>query len=367
VRCWTTKSSYLAKWLTPQLILFDAFSSGGEVFDISRADCSPVLADVGSSFFSKQLSPDKALFAFEDQSSSAAPLGSKSERTVIIWDVAKRAPRCTLKAGSSDYYLTPSWSPDSRFLAGDRNEKEGEIDWGKSYWGTPTTKTTRIWDAHSCELLNSASFSHSGFACTEVDWKTMRPGKPCRSVSADGKYYQEYGSSEIRKASDDSASAHFEGTFLKWGPRPLEFSFVSPPNLIRLASPVAAAPLGELTLPFGIINQFAEVSPDGKMFGIRVYDSEETVYVWNAESNRITAKLSGHIIPMWFEGNGSLLVTASDGSFGLVDTASGRQLAKIQKSPVFSPDAQYVAGIPQDGAASENSVVWVWRIRRRWW
>jgi hypothetical protein len=45
VRFWTTKSSDRAEWLTPQLILLDGFLSG-EVFDISRADRSPVLADV---------------------------------------------------------------------------------------------------------------------------------------------------------------------------------------------------------------------------------------------------------------------------------------------------------------------------------
>jgi hypothetical protein len=88
-------------------------------------------------------------------------------------------------------------------------------------------------------------------------------------------------------------------------------------------------------------------------------------------SNRIIAKLSGHMVPLRFEGNGSLLVTSDrgivEGLFGLFDTSSGRQLAKTQKPLAFSPDAHYVAGIPRDGTASENSVVWIWRIRRRWW
>jgi WD40 repeat protein len=392
VRCWTTitdplRAPFHTEWLAPQLILTSGLY-GGEVFDISRTDSSPALADVGSFFPS--LSPDKALFAFEDLSwdmpdkgggllpelwfRKSEPQFNKPVHTVTIWDVAKRAATCTLKAGSSDYSVTLSWSPDSRFLAVDSEEAEGKKN---EVLTAPTTRTTGIWDAHSCKLLNSASFSTLRSDCTEVDWKAMRPGKPCRSltVSSDGNYYWEYGSTEIHKASDNSAAAHFEGKFLHWGPRPLEFSILYPPNLIRLASPVEVAPLGELTLPFGINPQFVAVSPDGKMFGIPVYDSEGTIYVWNAESNKVTAKLSGHMVPVRFERNGSLLVTSDQGRgepFGLFETASGRQLERIQKSPAFSPDAQYVAGIPvnaprQSATASENSVVSVGRIRRRWW
>jgi WD40 repeat protein len=103
------------------------------------------------------------------------------------------------------------------------------------------------------------------------------------------------------------------------------------------------------------------------MFGITVYDSERTLYVWNAGSNRITAKLTGHLEPVRFERNGSLLVANEtghrDGPFSLLDTASGRQLAKVQKSPVVSPDDQYVAGVPDGNTAS----VWIWRVRRMLW
>jgi hypothetical protein len=366
VRCWAT-DSLRGSWLTPQLILLSGFS-GDDVFDISRVDRSPALTNLAMPSL-HGLSPDKTLFASELGFVDLFALKKKfADRTLTIWDTAKRAATCTLTAGS-DYLLGFSWSPDSRFLAVTSEVSAVEDIFAEA----PTTRTTSIWDAHSCKRLNGASFSSNRSACTKVDWKSMHVGEPCNffTVSPDGEYYWKDGSAGIYKASDNSTAVHFKGTFLKWGPRPLEFSFLSPPNVIRLASPVATAPLGELALPFGINPRFVIVSPDGKMFGIQVYDSEGTIYIWNAESNKVTAKLSGHMDPVRFERSGSLLITSdrghSDGPFGLFDTASGRQLAEMQQSPEFSPDAQYVAGIRQGATASENSEVWVWRIGRRWW
>jgi len=367
VRCWAT-GALEGSWLTPQLILLSGWE-GGEVFDISRVDSSPALTNLARPSLD-ELSPDKTLFAAEQGFFSLFTLKKKfADRTLTIWDTAKRAATCTLTTGS-DYLLRLSWSPDSRFLAvtSEVSEVENIFD-----WSAPTTRTISIWDAHSCKRVNGASFSTNRSACTKVDWKSMHVGEPCNffTVSPDGEYYWKDGSAGIYKASDNSTAAHFKGTFLKWGPRPLEFSFLSPPNVIRLASPVATAPLGELALPFGINPRFVIVSPDGKMFGIQVYDSEGTIYIWNAESNKVTAKLSGHMDPVRFERSGSLLITSdrghSDGPFGLFDTASGRQLAELQKSLEFSPDAQYVAGIRQGAKAPEKSEVCVWRIHRSWW
>ena len=383
-RCFVTSVS-TPEWLTAQLI-----RSGSDIFDISKTDKAPVIRNVEAA----QLSPDGTLLAFgvvnsgpqvlrfptlEDPSTTTTV---DHTRTLSIFDVAKDSVSCTVQAGSSTTRLWSSleiaWSPRGDTVE-TVTEIKGEDDRAPTGDSDPLgflrkpgyLRIPRLlanyWDT-SCSKRNSQTFSQPLLLCDRTDWKTLqRVSVGCgRKVSPDGQYYGDF-RDVILKSSNDEIAAHFEGTFLSWGPEPNEFSVRAGDNVIQVFSVTGKTPQHKLVLPFGIESTAA--SADGKHFAIRLYNGTSTTYFWDAESNKVLAKVPGLTGSQIFAAGGSLLSVYDSGidEVRVLDGRFGRELAKIRTWPTVSADGLYVAGVAKQGGNDQGDRVSIWGVVRRLW
>ena len=210
--------------------------------------------------------------------------------------------------------------------------------------------TARVWDAQSGQPLTEALKHSEGVSSAEFS----PDGKLVLTASADQTarvWDAQSGQplTEALKHSEEVVAAHFSSDGK-------QIVTVSKDNILRIWGWHSQPPLPQiLKQSFGFVNS-AQFSPDGK----RIVTTEIDTRVWSADGGEpLTDPLSpGQCASSArFSPDGKRIVTASHDGTEVLDSRSGRPLAKIAGhfvSAVFSPDGNRIV------TASEGDTARVW-------
>ena len=296
----------------------------------------------GHRSFSK--SPDRKDVIFSPDGKTLASIGS-SDGAIHLWDVATGRQRASLNGclGVGQYILSAGFSPDGRTLASSGSDN-----------------MMRIWDVASGREISA--LKHDSDVRHDRDVRHV-------SFSPDGKSLASHrGGREVRlwnvgDWTEKSVLSHFslvESVSFSPDSRTLA-STVSGDKDVHLWDVDTGKRIGALT---GHTENVASVSfsPDRDSGILASADTHGTALMWNVDSRRVIATLSGYSVS--FSADGKTLATADFDVARLWDVPTGTEIGTLighsdwVRSVTFSPDGKALASVTSVNYGPSELILW---------
>jgi WD40 repeat protein len=282
---------------------------------------------------------------------SVLATGSRDDRTVVVWDLTTKAPRCVCADGASSVVST-ALSPDGGTLAaGDAFPAPGATETAIRLWDTRERKLLRRIAAHrsSVDVLafapdgnRLASAAEDGVRLWDAAGAPVRDvsrdeGRSTVAFSLDGQRFLTFGTrgriafwqpangehlrtfapvGELGSSVPYAAFLSDGKTFMTWWPgegRELRFRDVASGETLR--SFFIASRLGNDTP--------CALSPDGKLFVHPATGpgAAPVIRIWDTEVGKVMSELSGHtgaVLALSFSADGKWLASGSEDTTALL-------------------------------------------------